>query len=70
VPAESLRHDVKVRVNRFNHIGHLAIKAAFSSASGKVEIVAINDSFIDLNHMDYIFLYESTHGKFSSTVRT
>ncbi|KAF3825488.1 hypothetical protein GH733_005470 [Mirounga leonina] len=38
--------------------------------SGKENIVTINDPFIDLNYMIYLCWYDSTHGKFSSTVKT
>uniref|UniRef100_A0A8C9QBF8 glyceraldehyde-3-phosphate dehydrogenase (phosphorylating) n=1 Tax=Spermophilus dauricus TaxID=99837 RepID=A0A8C9QBF8_SPEDA len=57
---------VKVIVNRFGHIGCLVTRAAFNS--GKVDIVAINDPFIDLNYMVYVFQYDSTHGKFHGTI--
>ncbi|KAH0514837.1 Glyceraldehyde-3-phosphate dehydrogenase [Microtus ochrogaster] len=58
---------VKVGVNGFGRIGRLVIRAAFTS--GKVEVVAINDPFIDLNYMVYMFQYDSTHGKFKGAVK-
>ena len=58
-----------VDVNRFGHIGRLVIRAAIYSPPGKVEIVVINDPLIDLNYMVYMFQYDSTHGKFNSTVK-
>ncbi|XP_004641241.1 glyceraldehyde-3-phosphate dehydrogenase-like [Octodon degus] len=58
---------VKVGLNGFGHIGRLVTRAAFNS--GKVGVVAINDSFIGLNYMVYTFQYDSTPGKFHGTVK-
>ncbi|KAF3818352.1 hypothetical protein GH733_012660 [Mirounga leonina] len=48
-------------------IGYLVTKAAFNS--GKMDIVANNDPFVDLNCMVYKFQYNSTHDKLKSTVK-
>ncbi|KAB0341137.1 hypothetical protein FD754_018063 [Muntiacus muntjak] len=58
---------VKVRVNGFGHIRRLVTRATFDSR--KVDIVAINDLFVDLHYMVYMFQYDFTHGKFHGTVK-
>ncbi|OBS77726.1 hypothetical protein A6R68_19885 [Neotoma lepida] len=58
---------VTVIVNRSDCIGHLAVRAAFQS--GKVNVVVINDPFINLNNMVYMLQYNSTHRKFNSTAK-
>ncbi|KAG2470083.1 G3P dehydrogenase, partial [Polypterus senegalus] len=52
---------------RFGRIGRLVTRAAV--LSGKVEVVAINDPFIDLDYMVYMFKYDSTHGRFKGDVK-
>ncbi|XP_014326355.2 glyceraldehyde-3-phosphate dehydrogenase-like [Xiphophorus maculatus] len=51
---------VKIGINGFGRIGRLVTRAA--ALGGKVEVVAINDPFIDLDYMVYMFKYDSTHG--------
>uniref|UniRef100_H3CRI0 Glyceraldehyde-3-phosphate dehydrogenase n=2 Tax=Tetraodon nigroviridis TaxID=99883 RepID=H3CRI0_TETNG len=58
---------VKVGINGFGRIGRLVTRAAFTSK--KVEIVAINDPFIDLEYMVYMFKYDSTHGRYKGEVK-
>jgi len=59
---------VNVGINGFGRIGRLVTRAAFKT--GKVNIVAINDPFTNLEHMAYMFKYDSTHGRFEGTVET
>jgi glyceraldehyde 3-phosphate dehydrogenase len=59
---------VNCGINGFGRIGRLVTRAAFEE--GKVDIVAINDPFTNLDHMAYMFQYDSTHGKFKGTVET
>ena len=58
---------VKIGVDRFDCIGLMVTWAAFYC--GKVDAVAINDPFIDLNYMVYMFQYDYTHDKFKGTVK-
>ncbi|XP_051851908.1 glyceraldehyde-3-phosphate dehydrogenase-like [Antechinus flavipes] len=58
---------VKVGINGFGRIGRLVTRAAVISQ--KVDVVAINDPFLDVNYMVYLFKYDSTHGKFKGTVK-
>jgi len=59
---------VKVGINGFGRIGRLVTRAAILHHP-KCEIVAINDPFIDLEYMVYMFKYDSTHGPFKGEVK-
>ncbi|KAJ3097586.1 glycerol-3-phosphate dehydrogenase [Phlyctochytrium bullatum] len=58
---------IKVGINGFGRIGRLVLRAALEKAD-KVQVVAVNDPFIDLEYMVYLFKYDSTHGKYKGTV--
>jgi glyceraldehyde 3-phosphate dehydrogenase len=51
-----------VGINGFGRIGRLVMKALASRP--EVKVVAINDPFIDLEYMVYLFKYDSTHGRY------
>lgn len=59
---------VKVGINGFGRIGRLVLRAALDSDG--VDVVAVNDPFIDLDYMAYMFMYDSTHGRYKGTVET
>jgi glyceraldehyde 3-phosphate dehydrogenase len=56
----------KVGINGFGRIGRLVLRAAIEKDT--VDVVAVNDPFIDLNYMVYMFKYDSTHGRFKGEV--
>lgn len=57
---------VKLGINGFGRIGRLVARVA--AGDPDVEIVAINDPFIDLAYMVYMFKYDSTHNRFAGEV--
>lgn len=56
-----------VGINGFGRIGRIVFRNAIKS--DKVNVVAINDPFIDLDYMVYMLKYDSTHGNFQGTVK-
>ncbi|KAJ1959961.1 hypothetical protein H4R35_007588 [Dimargaris xerosporica] len=58
---------VKTGINGFGRIGRLAFRTSLEQDS-KVEVVAINDPFIDPEYMVYLVKYDSTHGRFKGDV--
>jgi len=57
---------VKIGINGFGRIGRLVFRA--STEHKDVQVVAVNDPFMDVDYMVYMFKYDSTHGKFRGTV--
>ncbi|KAF8544858.1 glyceraldehyde 3-phosphate dehydrogenase [Trichophaea hybrida] len=57
---------VKVGINGFGRIGRIVFRNAVEHDD--IEIVAINDPFIDPNYAVYMLKYDSTHGNFKGEV--
>merc|ERR1712243_337653 len=56
----------KIGINGFGRIGRLVLRAAVQKGA---TVVAINDPFIPLDYMVYMFKYDSTHGQFKGEVK-
>ncbi|KAI8333272.1 glyceraldehyde-3-phosphate dehydrogenase 2 [Choanephora cucurbitarum] len=56
----------QVGINGFGRIGRIVLRASLSNP--EVQVVAINDPFIPLEYMVYMFKYDSVHGRFQGTV--
>ncbi|KAG6812007.1 hypothetical protein H0H92_004736 [Tricholoma furcatifolium] len=58
---------VKVGINGgAGRIGRIVLRNALENK--EIEVVAVNDPFIDLEYMVYMFKYDSVHGRFDGTV--
>jgi glyceraldehyde 3-phosphate dehydrogenase len=57
---------VGVGINGFGRIGRIVLRASLQNPD--VQVVSINDPFIPLDYMVYMFQYDSTHGRFKGTV--
>ncbi|MGI6778996.1 MAG: type I glyceraldehyde-3-phosphate dehydrogenase [Acetivibrionales bacterium] len=58
---------VKIGINGFGRIGRLVFRAAVDNPN--VEVVGINDPFIDVEYMEYMLKYDTVHGKFQGTIQ-
>ena len=56
---------VKVGINGFGRIGRLAFRASVNNPN--IEVVGINDPFIDPDYMVYMLKYDTVHGRFEGT---
>ncbi|KAF4388995.1 hypothetical protein F8388_026724 [Cannabis sativa] len=57
----------KVGINGFGRIGRLVLRVA--TFRDDIDVVAVNDPFIDAKYMAYMFKYDSTHGLFKGSIR-
>jgi len=57
---------VKIGINGFGRIGRLVLRSALERTN--VQVVAINDPFIDLDYMVYMLKYDTIHGRFKGEV--
>jgi glyceraldehyde 3-phosphate dehydrogenase len=57
---------VKVGINGFGRIGRLVFRASLDNP--EVEVVGINDPFIDLEYMTYMLKYDTIHGQFKGSI--
>lgn len=57
---------VKAGINGFGRIGRIVLRNAL--LHGDIDVVAVNDPFIDLDYMVYMFKYDSVHGRYKGSV--
>jgi len=57
---------VKVGINGFGRIGRLVFRASVQNPA--IDVVGINDPFIDLEYMVYMLRYDTVHGRFDGDV--
>lgn len=56
---------LRVGINGFGRIGRIVLRQCIAR---NVSINAINDPFLDVEYMAYLFRYDSTHGRFKGEV--
>ncbi|KAK4241066.1 hypothetical protein C8A03DRAFT_12648 [Achaetomium macrosporum] len=57
---------IKVGINGFGRIGRIVFRNAVEHPD--VQIVAVNDPFIEPKYAEYMLKYDSTHGVFNGTI--
>ncbi|KAJ5566740.1 glyceraldehyde-3-phosphate dehydrogenase [Penicillium hispanicum] len=56
----------QVGINGFGRIGRIVFRNAINH--GGVDVVAVNDPFIEVHYAAYMLRYDSTHGQFKGTI--
>mmetsp|Transcript_5302 Transcript_5302/g.11607 ORF Transcript_5302/g.11607 Transcript_5302/m.11607 type:complete len:337 (-) Transcript_5302:67-1077(-) len=57
---------INIGINGFGRIGRLVMRAAANKPN--VNIVAVNDPFISVDYMEYMYKYDTVHGRCGQTV--
>jgi glyceraldehyde 3-phosphate dehydrogenase len=57
---------IKVGINGFGRIGRLVFRAA--QERNDIQIVAVNDPFLDIDYLVYMLQYDTVHGKFQGKI--
>ncbi|XP_043813338.1 glyceraldehyde-3-phosphate dehydrogenase GAPCP2, chloroplastic isoform X2 [Manihot esculenta] len=57
----------KIGINGFGRIGRLVLRIA--TLRDDIDVVAVNDPFIDTKYMAYMFKYDSTHGVYKESIK-
>jgi len=52
---------INIGINGFGRIGRLVMRAA--AKNPKINIVAVNDPFISVDYMEYMYKYDTVHGR-------
>ncbi|XP_039026613.1 glyceraldehyde-3-phosphate dehydrogenase GAPCP1, chloroplastic-like isoform X1 [Hibiscus syriacus] len=67
VPRSRNSGNTKIGINGFGRIGRLVLRVAI--VRDDIDVVAVNDPFIDAKYMAYMLKYDSTHGGFKGTIK-
>ncbi|KAA8523420.1 hypothetical protein F0562_009843 [Nyssa sinensis] len=67
IPKSQSSGKTKVGINGFGRIGRLVLRIA--TLRDDIEVVAVNDPFIDAKYMAYMFKYDSTHGVYKGITK-
>ncbi|KAF9625952.1 hypothetical protein IFM89_027820 [Coptis chinensis] len=66
IPKSWSRGKTKIGINGFGRIGRLVLR--ITTSKDDIDVVAVNDPFIDASYMAYMFKYDSTHGVYKGTI--
>ena len=61
---------INVGINGFGRIGRMVCRIIFENYMDKINIVAINDPFLNPDDMLYLFKYDSVHGGYKGMIES